>query len=643
MSSEQLLSVLHPGQPAFSPDGARVAFSAEEAFSRPGEGVASRIWIASADGSGARQVTRGPRADTTPRWSPDGRTLAFLSDRAESGRAAVHLLEDGSGEARPVGETAGSVEDMCFSADGARLLALVADPGSDRAGADSATRIGVGETDPQVTRPAEHWRRLYTIDVATGATRAVGPAGLNVWEFDSSGGDVVAAVVSDDPSESGWYRARLVLIDLSSGAATTLHEPAMQIACPALSPDGARVAFVEGFCSDRGILAGETTVVATTGGDAAVLAPQIDVSCLSWRDDRSLWFAGLSGLRHACGTIGLDGTANVLWSDDASIASGWMPAIAVAPNGSRLAAAHSAWDTAPELRVLDPAAAAPGWSPLSALNPAAPAIAARCERLQWTSDDLEIDGLVLTPPGPHTEPLPLIVWVHGGPTAAYGFDHPDARQAAMVEAGYAVFLPNPRGSAGYGQAFARANIGDMGGGDLRDILAGVDALVAAGVADDNRVAIVGTSYGGFMSAWAIGQTGRFRASVPMAAVTNWLSFHNTTNIGRFDELFLAADPYDRMGDYFTRSPVVHARRISTPTLVMHGELDLCVPVSQGREFYQALAEAGVETELVVYPREGHGWRERAHIVDGNERMRAWLDRHLEARAPAAAAVTATVP
>jgi dipeptidyl aminopeptidase/acylaminoacyl peptidase len=145
------------------------------------------------------------------------------------------------------------------------------------------------------------------------------------------------------------------------------------------------------------------------------------------------------------------------------------------------------------------------------------------------------------------------------------------------------------------------------------------------------VAIVGTSYGGFMSAWAIGQTDRFRAAVPMAAVTNWLSFHNTTNIGRFDELFLDADPYDRDGDYFTRSPITHVRRVKTPTLVMHGELDLCVPLSQGQELYQALAAEGVETELVVYAREGHGWRERAHVLDGIERMRAWLDRHLAAR------------
>jgi dipeptidyl aminopeptidase/acylaminoacyl peptidase len=198
----------------------------------------------------------------------------------------------------------------------------------------------------------------------------------------------------------------------------------------------------------------------------------------------------------------------------------------------------------------------------------------------------------------------------------------------MLAAGYAVLLPNPRGSSGRGQAFARANLGDMGGGDLRDILAGVDAVVAEGIADGDRVAIVGTSYGGFMSAWAIGQTDRFRAAVAMAAVTNWLSFHNTTNIGRFDELFLDADPYDPEGDYFARSPIAHVRRVRTPTLVMHGEVDLCVPLSQGQELYQALAAEGVETELVVYPREGHGWRERAHVLDGIERMRAWLDRHL---------------
>ena len=588
MIAERLLDLLHPSQPAFSPDGARVAFSVQEAFSRPDEGVLSRIWIAQADGSGARQATRGPRADTSPRWSPDGRTLAFLSDRDHAGRAAVHLLDDDAGEARPIGSLEGSAEDVRFAPDGSRLLVLAADPGSDRAGADSATRIDAGNGDPRVTRPAEHWRRLYIVDVATGETTPVGAAGKYIW-----GG-------------------------------------AMQIAYPTLSPDGSTVAFVEGFCSDRGILLGETTIVPARGGEARVLAPEIDVGCLAWRDEHTLWFAAARGLAHAVGTIDLDGNAEVIWDGDESIISGWVPVVSPSPDGRRLAAAHSTWASAPELRALDLADPASGWRALSPLNPEAPAVDGACARRAWTSDELEIEGLLLTPSGTGASPLPLVVWVHGGPTDSYACSHPDPRLAGMLAAGYAILLPNPRGSSGRGQAFARANLGDMGGGDLRDILAGVDALAAEGVTDGDRVAIVGTSYGGFMSAWAIGQTDRFRASVPMAAVTNWLSFHNTTNIGRFDELFLDADPYDPAGDYFARSPIAHVRRIRTPTLVMHGELDLCVPLSQGQELYQALAAEGVETELVVYAREGHGWREHAHILDGIERMRAWLDRHLAA-------------
>jgi dipeptidyl aminopeptidase/acylaminoacyl peptidase len=624
--AERLLDLLHPSQPAFSPDGTRVAFTVREAFSRPGEGVSSRIWIAAADGSGARQATRGPRADTSPRWSPDGRSLAFLSDRDHAGRAALQLLDDGAGEARPVGTLDGSAEDVRFSADGSTLLVLAADPGSDRAGADSATRIEAGDGDPRVTRPAEHWRRLYTIDVATGETVRVGPEGVNIWEFDWAGGDVTA-VVSDDPSESGWYRARLVAIALATGSARTIHEPAMQIAYPTLSPDGGTVAFVEGFCSDRGILLGETTIVPAGAGEARVLAPEVDAGCLAWRDERTLWFAGARGLAHAVGTIDLDGGADVIWSGDESLVSGWVPVVSPSPEGDRLAAAHSSWSSPPELRVLDVAEPWPGWRALSRLNPEAPAVEGASMRRAWTSEGLEIEGLLLTPPGESSR-LPLVVWVHGGPTDSYDCSHPDPRLAGMLAAGYAILLPNPRGSSGRGQDFARANLGDMGGGDLRDILAGVDALVAEGVADGDRVAIVGTSYGGFMSAWAIGQTDRFRAAVPMAAVTNWLSFHNTTNIGRFDELFLDADPYDPDGDYFARSPITHVRRVKTPALVMHGELDLCVPLSQGQELYQALAAEGVETELVVYAREGHGWRERAHVLDGIERMRAWLDRHL---------------
>jgi dipeptidyl aminopeptidase/acylaminoacyl peptidase len=625
------LEIVHAAQPAFSPDGTVIACAAKAAYTLPGADTQSHIWIAAADGSGARQASRGPGADTAPAWSPDGRALAFLSDRDQPGQSAVFLLDDGVGEARKLGEVPGSVEQVRFARDGMTMMALAADPGSDRAGANSATRIGDnGSADPRIRRPAEHWRRLYRIDAATGETTRVELDRVNVWEFDWRGGMLVA-IVSDDPTESGWYAARVVLVDVERGAVRDLHIPADQVERVTLSPDESRAAFVEGFCSDRDLLVGTAVVVAITGGTATRPAPELDVGCLQWRDERSLWFAGQRGLDSICGTIDIDHGGTTLWDGEASIASGWTPFLSAAPNGELLAAAFSAWDAAPELRVLDPSAAGQGWRPVTTLNPQAETPTAACERRVWSSDQHEIEGLLLRPAGAGNEPLAMVVWVHGGPTGAHGFEYPRLLHAALLHAGYALLLPNPRGSSGRGQPFARANIGDMGGGDLRDILAGADAMIAAGVADQRRIGIAGGSYGGFMSAWAVTQTDRFRASIPFAAVTDWLSFHNTTNIGHFDELFLAADPYEPGGEYFHRSPVVHARAVTTPTLVMHGELDLCVPVSQGVEFHQALAEAGVETELVVYPREGHGWREREHQLDGCRRMVDWFNRHLRDR------------
>jgi dipeptidyl aminopeptidase/acylaminoacyl peptidase len=626
MNTDALLDQLSVKSPAFAPDG-RIAFTVSRGWTEPGKSESSHIWVAAADGSDCRQVTRGPGVDTMPAWSPDGRALAFASDRGHEGRMSVHLLTAG-GEAEPIGDVAGSVESIAWDASGGRLLVLAADPGSDRAGADSATRLeGADGNDPIVRRPREHWRRLYVIDAASGATRAVGPDDLNVWEADWHGGQA-AAVVSDDPSESGWYDARVELLDLDTGTHRTLHTPEYQVSGVRLSGDGELVAFVEGLCSDRGLLAGEPCVVPSAGGPARVLSREVDVSDLQFTADGRLWFGALAGLGSACGWFDREGAAHTIWSGPASLAGGWVPEISVSGDGRIVAAAHSSWTEPPELRVLD-ADQPSNWRAVSAVNPGLADLELPvCERVSWeASDGLEIEGLLISPAAAET-PLPLVVNVHGGPTGAYGWEFPRLGRVWPAEAGYAQLLPNPRGSAGRGQQFARANLGDMGGGDLQDILAGVDSLVAAGTVDTDRVAVIGGSYGGFMAAWAITQTDRFAASVPMAAVTDWLSFHNTTNIGRFDELFLNGDPYDPDSDYLPRSPIMHARRVRTPALVIHGELDLCVPVSQAHELYQALADAGVTTELVIYPREGHGWREREHVLDGIRRQREWFDRHL---------------
>ena len=311
-------------------------------------------------------------------------------------------------------------------------------------------------------------------------------------------------------------------------------------------------------------------------------------------------------LEFAVATVDLAGSVSLLWQGAADLGGHNFPLAVLSPDGRSLVATHSSWEHPPELRSLtldQPGSSVDG--DFRAVN-AASAIelpgassgdldGERRTRTRGISDHAA-DGV--------TEPPPLIVLVHGGPTAAYGSAYPRHFGSWQAAAGYALFLPNPRGSIGRGREFTEANLGDMGGRDLGDILSGVDALAERGLVDGSRVGIMGGSYGGFMAAWAVTQTDRFGAAVAIAAVTDWLSFHNTTNIARFDELFLQADPYAADGEYFGRSPVVHVRRVKTPTLVMHGELDLCVPLAQGQEFYNALAAEGVHTELVIYPRGG---------------------------------------
>jgi dipeptidyl aminopeptidase/acylaminoacyl peptidase len=630
---EELYELRGLSDASISDDGRRVACVVSETTTGKGGAPEARIWISDA-GAPAREVTRGPGRDGIPRFSPDGRLLAFASDRSQPGLASLHLL-DFAGEARPLGEIRGLVEEIAWSRDSLRLLVLAADPGADLAGAQSAVKVaerGAEVSDIVVRRPGQAWRRLYWVDVATGATTEVSPEGLNVWEVGWSGDGPAVAVVSDEPTESAWYIARVALLDLEARTARDVYTTEWQLQSPVISPDKRHVAFVEGFNSDRTVIAGTTTVVSLASGAVTTLAEDRDVVTLRWLAGGDLFGAGLAGLQTMCVRMSLDGAVEELWQGPATLGQTHRVRATCSADGRRVASPMSSPKQPQELMVLDLEAQPHAWRQLTSVNATFVGRGTPTQQAyEWQAEDgLRIEGLLLRPEG-LDGPLPLVVIVHGGPTNAFTMEYNVGYFGfgiGLGNAGYAVLLPNPRGSSGRGQPFARANIGDMGGGDLGDILAGVDALVADGIVDRDRVGITGASYGGFMSAWAITQSDAFAASIPCACVSNWLSFHNTSNIGRFDELFLQSDPYDPTGDYFSRSPVVHARGVTTPTLILHGELDLCTPLGQAQEMYQALADAGAETELVVYPRGGHGWVERDHLRDTFDRGLAWFNRHL---------------
>ena len=611
VTPELLLELLRPGEVALSADGSRIAFSVSRVYREQEKRIESRLWAGDVDGE-----LREGEAGSHPSFSPDGSRLAYASDRGHEGR--LSLWVDGA----ELGDIAGSVEDIQWSPDGARLLVLAADLGADRAGADSATKIEEAEAeqqDPKVFRPAQFWRRLWLVDAASGESQEVTPEGTNVFEFGWAGEHAVA-VCTDDPSESAWYEAWLGLIDLEARSVERVHTPKWQLQAPRISPGG-RVAFVEGFCSDRGIVTGAVHVL----GEGPI-APELHVCWIDFAGEETLWAAGWRDAGSFAGRLSLSGEYEELSGGEATIGPRYAPRIAA--GGARVAATWESADEPAEIVLWENG----GSRTLTSLNAE---LGPKLKTLQWQAyrwasfDGLEIEGLLALPRERPEGPRPLVVMVHGGPTACWNWAFAPVHGIVhlLASEGYATLLPNVRGSVGRGAEFAEANLGDMGGGDLQDILAGIDALVRDGVVDDRRVAIAGGSYGGFMSSWAVTQTDRFAAAIPYAVVTDWLSFHNTTNIGQFDKLFLQADPYEPDGEYTRRSPVYHAAKCRTPTLILHGENDLCTPLPQAFEFYNALVEAGCETELVVYPREGHGWTEREHQIDAWNRMRDWLARH----------------
>jgi dipeptidyl aminopeptidase/acylaminoacyl peptidase len=338
----------------------------------------------------------------------------------------------------------------------------------------------------------------------------------------------------------------------------------------------------------------------------------------------------MNGTGTAWGRLWLDGRRDEVWAGDEYIGGDiCKPQVAVA--GDVVMTTHEAHGVPPELARFDAGEGA--WVRFTSFNIeiAAGATFPDARTISWTSaDGLGIEGRLLTPAGA-AGPLPMLVLVHGGPTWCWNavFSDSEPNAVLLAAAGYAVLLPNPRGSTGRGHAFAQAVIGESGAKDFEDIMAGVDRCIADGIADPGRLGISGQSYGGYMSGWAVTQTNRFGAAVAFSVIANQQSFYLTSEVAGYAEAILHGAWSDPAGQFVSRSPVFHAHRCTTPTLVIQGQQDRCTPAGQGEELFGAIALTGTECELIVYPREGHVPVERAHLLDALQRTQAWFDRHLK--------------
>jgi dipeptidyl aminopeptidase/acylaminoacyl peptidase len=574
--------------------------------------------------------------DRLPRYSPNGRHLAFLSDRLQRGNFQLYvadLQEDAVSAFPPLD---GVVETMSWSPDGSRLLLGVAGFGADMAGCQGgATTLRRSEDSPDWmphidAGGAENlWRTAYVIELASRTYRRATPINLNIWESAWINDRELAAIVSSSHTEGSWYTARLVAIDIEATDTREWYTPSDQLGSPAASPNGRYVAVIEAVCSDRMIVCGDLLLLDRQSDHVRRLETgSVDVTQVIWRDDDTVVFVGHRGLETVVGEIRIsDGDVDEHWNSVDRTIGTWYPTVALSSAGGVIAVAES-YTVAPEIVRIDraeyrvlrslatPAGTAPGFN------------AARIESVLWTArDGVRIQGWLVTPPG--RGPFPLVMDIHGGPVWACRNRWQGRLRGAKVLAdhGIASLYPNPRGSSGRGRDFARMVKGDMGGEDTFDYLSGIDALVGRGIADPSRLGVTGISYGGFMSAWLVTQDTRFAAAVPISTVANWYSQHGTSQISYFDALFLDGKPTSANGLFFQRSPVMSAHRVRTPVLQLTGALDQNTPPTQALEFHRALLEHGVPSVLATYPTSGHGIRGFPEVIDATTRYVGWFLRH----------------
>jgi dipeptidyl aminopeptidase/acylaminoacyl peptidase len=638
-------SALEPGfgrvtsaaDPEPSPDGRWIAFAGPRLEKLEGHDE-GRICLAAADGSGWRQITDGPHDDAEPHWSPDGTRLTFRSDRVSRGQHQLFVLgTDMPGEATRLGSLPGAVEWHAWSADGSRILAGIAGGAAEQADALGSGTIGpeaaaLPSWIPEVESSdlAEEERRsLWLVAPDSGEVRRVSLDGRNVWEASWCGPGHAAAITSEGPGEDAWYRAGLALIDLDSGDERALYTSDVQLGWAEGSPDGARIAVIEAVCSDRIVVAGDLLVVGVANGAVAKIdTGGVDITHAYWRDDHRLAAFGRRGMTAVVLEIDVDGgTVREGWSTSESIGFYFHPDGHVFGDGVVVAMSSH---RRPPVR----AAVADGAVRViadfhHAGHDAVMQVVGGREVIEWQAPDgLTIDGLLTTPVG--EGPFPLVLDVHGGPVGAMSDRFVGAFDAVLLARGFATFTPDPRGSSGRGRDFASRVVGDMGGADLQDLLTGVEAVVAAGVADPDRLVLTGGSYGGFMSAWIPTQDQRFKASVAISPVTDWWSERFDSSLGAWVGDFLGGEPHEVPEEYTARSPVLQARNVTTPVLLTAGRHDRATPIGQAVEFYRALRELGVPSEVVKYPEEGHGVGEFPALLDLATRTVMWFERFLPA-------------
>ena len=630
---ELQLKVKAVGSPRVSPDGKRMVYTVNEAVTTPDKSeFITQIWMTNLDTKQNIQLTFGEKSSTNPKWSPDGNWIAFTSNRKDN-KNNLYVLSLNGGEAEPLTDVKSGVTNFAWSPDGRSIAFTMTDPKTEEEEKNDKGRNDFRWVDENIK-----FSRLYVLPVQKDANgkrepRKLTTANYQVGEFDwSSDSSRIAFDYTKSPVANDWPTADVSIVEVTSGKVTPLANTAAAETSPLYSPDGNSIAILASDNPPRWAQAGVIQIFSPSGGQPKNLVGSFDAqpALAGWSaDGKRIYFSEAKGT----GTqiYSLDVAANRIEEIKATPAV--FSAVSLNRSGTTFSFVRQTSDTPPDAFV----------APLSDFTPVQithvnadmklPAVG-RTEVITWKSKDgKQIEGLLTYPAGYQAgQRVPLILNVHGGPTGVFQQTYVGGRGvyplATFAARGYAILRPNPRGSSGYGTEFRRANIRDWGFGDYQDLMTGVDRVIEMGVADPDRLGVMGWSYGGYMTSWIVTQTQRFKAASAGAPVTNLMSFNGTADIPAFIPDYFGGQFWEVMDVYQKHSPMFNVKNVTTPTMIQQGEADIRVPISQGYEFYNALKVKGVPTRMLVLPRQPHGPNEPKMQLAAMKANLEWFEKYI---------------